>query len=101
MPDPPGYSDDVTTPRTAAEIEAAVDGDIPVETPTEPIHYLGRTEVAYYLGLAGLPSLTGVTLPPPDAIIGDRKGWLPSTIDAWKKRRPGRGRWGPRLEGQH
>lgn len=82
---------------SAAEIEAAVEGEIPVVPPTsEPIVYLGRTEVAHYLGLVGLASLTGVALPTPDAVIGDRKGWLPETIDAWNAKRPGRGRWGPR-----
>lgn len=58
--------------------------------------YLGRSEVATYLGLKGLRSLTNVALPPPDAQIGDRKGWLPETIDAWNAARPGRGRWGAR-----
>ena len=92
-----------TQPLSAADIEAAVDGDVkldPLLNPgKEPITYLGRTEVAYYLGLAGLPSLTGVDLPPADAVIGDRKGWTTETIDAWKKSRPGRGRWGPRPDG--
>lgn len=84
---------------TAAEIEAAVEegGPVRVEGQSGTIEYLGRTEVAYYLGLAGLASLTGVVLPPPDATIGDRKGWLPSTIDVWQKNRPGRGRWGERI----
>lgn len=84
---------------TAAEIEAAVDGEIPVpmaNQTTGTIMYLGRTEVAHHLGLSGITSLTGVALPPPDATIGDRKGWLPETIDAWNALRPGRGRWGPR-----
>lgn len=102
---PRGYDDGVTQPLSAADIEAVVDGDVkldPLLSPAkEPVMYLGRTEVAYYLGLAGLPSLTGVELPPPDAVIGDRKGWTTETIDAWKKSRPGRGRWGPRPEGAH
>jgi len=86
---------------TAEEIEAAVDDAAPVpvahKDSSEPVHYLGRTEVAYYLGLAGLPSLTGVELPPPDVMIGDRKGWSPKTIDEWNAKRPGKGRWGARL----
>jgi len=104
-PHPPRYCEHVTQPLSADQIEAAVDGDVKLDTlldpAKEPITYLGRTEVAHYLGLAGLPSLTGVELPPPDAVIGDRKGWTPETIDAWKKTRPGRGRWGPRPEGSH
>lgn len=84
-------------PMTAEEIDDAVEsGRIP--TDHEPQHYLGRTEVAKYLGLAGLPSLTGVELPPPDVIVGDRKGWSTETIDEWNAKRPGRGRWGPRDE---
>lgn len=92
-----------TGPLSAADIEALVDGEAKLDAEGEatyPISYLSRTEVAHYLGLAGLPSLTGVTLPPPDAQIGDRKGWLPETIDAWNAKRPGRGRWGPRLPPQ-
>ena len=58
--------------------------------------YLGRTEVSQYLGLAGVKSLSRMTLPPPDAMIGVHKGWLPSTIDKWNETRPGRGRWGAR-----
>jgi hypothetical protein len=58
--------------------------------------FLGRAEVARHLGLKGVHSLSRVQLPPPDAQIGPRKGWLPSTVDEWNARRPGRGRWGPR-----
>lgn len=69
--------------------------------PTQPqqttvVRYLGRTGVAHYLGLRSMRSLSGVKLPPHDAEIGDRKGWLPETIDAWKATRPGRGWWGAR-----
>jgi hypothetical protein len=59
--------------------------------------FLGRTEVATYLGMRSLNSLSGVTLPPHDAEIGDRKGWLPTTIDAWQAARPGKGRRGSRF----
>lgn len=58
--------------------------------------YLGRAEVAQYLGLASVASLSRLKLPPPDAMIGPHRGWLPSTIDTWNETRPGRGRWGPR-----
>lgn len=30
-------------------------------------------------------------VPDPDAMIGTVRGWLPETIDAWQKNRPGRG----------
>lgn len=65
--------------------------------PGKPVvTYLGRSEVAAYLGMKSLASLNNVTLPPHDVEIGNRKGWRPETIDAWKATRPGRGRWGPR-----
>lgn len=79
---------------TANDLDKLVDPD-----PAPPLKYLGRTDVAHHLGLKGLYSLTDTTLPPHDAEIGDRKGWLPSTIDAWNAQRPGRGRWGPRGAG--
>ena len=58
--------------------------------------FMDRTEVAHYLGLKGVKSLSRLTLPEPDALIGKTKGWLPQTIDEWNAKRPGRGRWGPR-----
>jgi hypothetical protein len=61
------------------------------------LKFLGRTEVAHYLGMRSINSLSGVTLPPHDAEIGDRKGWFPTTIDVWAAKRPGRGRWGARM----
>lgn len=75
--------------------------DDPPAPPGKPVlKFLGRTEVAYYLGMRSINSLAKVTLPPHDAEIGERKGWTPETIDAWKAQRPGRGRRGPRT-GQH
>jgi hypothetical protein len=58
--------------------------------------YLGRVEVAEYLGLKSVRSLSRVKLPDPDALIGPHRGWLPETIDEWNANRPGRGRWGAR-----
>ncbi len=59
----------------------------------DPLHFMNRVEVVEYLGLRAR-GLSGITLPPPDAVIGVRRsGWLPTTIDAWKAQRPGRGRW--------
>lgn len=65
--------------------------------PRRPVHrYLSRAEVAEYIGLKSVKSLSRVRLPDPDAQIGNHKGWLPSTIDEWNKSRPGRGWWGAR-----
>ena len=62
----------------------------------EPIRYLSLEEAARHLGLKSRYSLKGVEMPPHDAEINGRRGWLPETIDAWQASRPGRGRWGPR-----
>ncbi len=73
--------------------------DIPadVEPSRHIATYLGRVEVAAYIGLKSVRSLSGMTLPPHDAEIGStHKGWTPETIDAWQASRPGRGRWGAR-----
>lgn len=58
--------------------------------------YMSRTEVAEYLGLAGVNSLSKTQMPPPDAVIGSHRGWLKSTIDRWDEDRPGPGWWGAR-----
>ncbi|NHI16887.1 helix-turn-helix transcriptional regulator [Microbacterium excoecariae] len=54
--------------------------------------YLSRKQVAERLGVAPA-SLSRYKLPEPDATIGDVRGWLPDTIDAWNESRPGSGRW--------
>lgn len=56
--------------------------------------YLNLTEFADRLDIAR-DTLAKYKLPPHDAMIGDRRGWLESTIDAWQEARPGRGNWGP------
>lgn len=58
--------------------------------------FLSRTEVAEYLGLAGVNSLSKIELPRPDVIVGKAKGWTKATIDEWRESRPGQGWWGPR-----
>jgi hypothetical protein len=58
------------------------------------VRFLSRTEVATYLGMKSVHSLSRVTLPPHDAEVGNHKGWTPETLDEWRKTRPGRGRWG-------
>lgn len=64
------------------------------ETPAE--EYMSRSDVARYLGLKSVKSLSGVPLPPHDAMVGVHPGWSKSTIDTWIENRPGRGRWGAR-----
>lgn len=59
------------------------------------IRYLSRAEVAERIGVQP-GSLRRYALPDHDALIGERRGWLVQTIDAWNQRRPGRGRWGAR-----
>ena len=62
----------------------------PPADPNRPVlRFLGRTEVAHYLGMRSIRSLSGVQLPPHDAEIDGRKGWMPATIDAWNAKRPG------------
>lgn len=58
--------------------------------------YLARVDVAEFLGLKSVRSLSRIKLPPPDVMVGPHKGWLPSTIETWASSRPGSGRWGPR-----
>ncbi|WP_266115123.1 hypothetical protein [Aldersonia sp. NBC_00410] len=70
------------------------DDDVPVDDDITIVHYLSRTEVAAYLGLAGVKSLSRVVLPRPDVMVGNHKGWTPTTIDNWKSNRPGPGWWG-------
>lgn len=60
---------------------------------TEPARFLSRTDVAHRIGVKP-DTVNRYVLPPPDAVIGDRKGWLPETIDEWHANRPGRGYWG-------
>ena len=55
------------------------------------IRYLSRKEVAERIGLRNPDALGTYKLPEPDAWIGTTRGWLPATIDAWHKTRPGRG----------
>lgn len=52
--------------------------------------YLSTSEFAARIGVHR-HTLTKYKLPPPDALIGTVRGWLPETVDAWQARRPGRG----------
>lgn len=55
---------------------------------SEPIRYLERAEVAAMIGVKPA-TLARYKLPPADAMVGSRRGWLPSTIAAWQAaRRP-------------
>lgn len=56
------------------------------------IHYLGLGEFADRIGLSRNTVNTygrNGRLPPPNAMIGEIRGWLPDTIDEWNSRRPG------------
>lgn len=52
--------------------------------------YLSRTQVAERIGVTP-GALSRYKLPPADVMIGDVRGWLPETIDAWQAQRPGQG----------
>lgn len=58
--------------------------------------YMSKADIAEYIGVAGVKSLTRAKLPPPDAIIGQHPGWLPSTVQRWAATRPGPGWHGAR-----
>lgn len=86
----------VSVEREIADL-ADLDNYVPAPPARPVLQFLSRTDVAAYLGMKSLKSLGKVKLPPPDAQIGSHKGWMPATIDAWRARRPGSGRWGPRM----
>ncbi|WAB09543.1 helix-turn-helix DNA binding domain protein [Gordonia phage Wooper] len=65
------------------------------------VKFLSRSDVARRIGLKSVRSLSGMTLPPHDAEVGNHKGYLESTIDEWNETRPGRGRWGSRWPEGH
>jgi len=58
-----------------------------------------RADIAAMLGIK-VRSLGRAKLPPPDGVDTEaghaRPWWWESTAEAWKKSRPGRGRWGSR-----
>lgn len=65
-------------------------------------------DLAGLLGYRELAELLGVKqgtvrkyrsdgrLPKPDRTVLGRPFWYPGTIDAWRRKRPGQGRWGKR-----
>lgn len=61
-----------------------------------PVHYMGISEVAKFLGLKGASSMTKYALPKEDARIGKYRGWSEETIDVWNRHRRGPGNWGAR-----
>jgi predicted DNA-binding transcriptional regulator AlpA len=68
-----------------------------VVTPTKKCaRFMSRTEVAKYIGLSDVTSMSRYKLPPPDAVVGTHRGWLKSTIDEWNLSRPGPGWHGAR-----
>jgi predicted DNA-binding transcriptional regulator AlpA len=56
----------------------------------DTIRYLGIAEAAQRLGISP-HTLKAYALPPADVMIGRIRGWLPDTIDAWNRARPGQG----------
>ena len=50
--------------------------------PRPPRRYLSRPEIAARIGVQRA-SLPLSRLPPPDALTGRVRGWLPGTVDAW------------------
>lgn len=54
------------------------------------IRFLTTGEFAERIGVKKA-TLNRYKLPPPDALIGTNRGWLPQTIDDWQARRPGQG----------
>jgi hypothetical protein len=63
------------------------------------IRYLSRTEVAESIGVRPY-TLGRYKLPPPDAMIGDTRGWKPATIDRWHRSRPSQALRGLKAEGR-
>jgi len=57
------------------------------------VHYLSRSDVAKRIGVQPSTLSRYTHLPEPDALIGDVRGWLAETVDAWQASRPGRGNW--------
>ena len=56
----------------------------------KPRVYLSRSELARRIGVAAT-SISHYKLPPPDALVGTHRGWLPATVDRWHASRPGPG----------
>lgn len=52
--------------------------------------FLSVKELAARIGVQPGTAST-YKLPDPDALIGDVRGWLPETVDAWNAARPGKG----------
>lgn len=55
--------------------------------------FLSASEAAERVGIARESLYQRGSLPEPDAMIGNRRGWLPETIDAWDATVPGPGKW--------
>ncbi|RUQ19839.1 XRE family transcriptional regulator [Kocuria sp. HSID16901] len=49
----------------------------------DPLRFLSAAEAAERLGIHKVTFYRRRPQPPPDAIIGSTRGWLPETIDAW------------------
>jgi len=71
-------------------VDAVLDAAARKAAAAGPTAYLSLREFAERIGVKP-DTLHRYNLPPADAIIGDRRGWRPETVDAWNVRRPGRG----------
>lgn len=54
------------------------------------LKFIGRKEIAEMIGIKPC-TLDNYKIPPPDAMIGNARGWTRETIEEWHKNRPGRG----------
>ncbi|AXN53315.1 helix-turn-helix DNA binding domain protein [Mycobacterium phage Thonko] len=66
--------------------------------PRQVAIYMSASQIAERLGLKSRRSLDHSQLPPHDAEVGGKRGWLPETVEAWIASRPGRGWHGPRAQ---
>ena len=75
---------------------------MPTATKRRVAKFWDLSDIADYIGMKSVRSMSRIKLPPHDAEIGGGngrepfKGWLPATIKEWNETRPGSGRWGAR-----
>lgn len=72
------------------ETSPAEPEQVPARKRRRQTRYLDRVSFAERIGVKPA-TLNRYRMPAPDAILGEKRGWLPKTVDAWNARRPGRG----------